>query len=570
MSAAEPLYSPLHRDIRNILGTRRNSSPLLQQDGLDPGPATSLQKFPTVDNFLDRVDYSFLNDGAYVPSQFALNYVNFIKLVNGEQGESHPSPVVHMRMLDALAGPKTRLANLCSRGLAKTTLFCEYLVLYIAVFGGIEGFGEISGMIYVSDSMNNGVKSARKNIEFRYKNSEFLQHWLPEATFTDNYLEFTNRDGHRLGVKMFGAKTGLRGTKIFGKRPTLCVLDDLVSDDDAKSKAAMEAIKDTVYKGVDYAMDPTKRKIVFNGTPFNKNDILYEAVESGAWEVNVWPICERFPCSREEFRGAWEERFTYDFVAEQYEMSKRTGQVDAFQRELMLRIMSDEDRLVAPQHIRWYDRSQLLANKNRYNFYITTDWSTSEKKGRDFSVISVWALNNNGDWFWVDGIRERQTMEKTVDELFRLVSQYRPMLVGVEVAGQQGGFVPWLQREMLQRNVWFTFASHGNAQNPGVRVDADKIARFNLVVPLFKTGKIYYPEELRTHSTVAAHIEEITLATPLGFKSKHDDCADTVSMLEFLGAWRPSEEAPALKQQDDVWRSDEVDDEPAGLGSYIV
>lgn len=560
----------LARDIRTILGSPRNRSVL--QDGVtEIQPDLKLQKAPTVDDWLDRVDYSFLNDGAYVPSEFALNYVNFIKLVNGEQGESHPSPVVHMRMLDQLADPKSQqLANLCSRGLAKTTLFGEYLVLYIATFGQIEGFGEISGMIYVSDSMENGVKSLRKNIEFRYKNSEFLQYWIPEATFTDNYLEFVNRDGHRFGVKMFGAKTGLRGTKIFGKRPTLCVLDDLVSDDDAKSKAAMAAIKDTVYKGVNYALDPTKRKTIFNGTPFNKNDILYEAVESGAWLVNVWPICERFPCTREEFRGAWEERFTYDFVKEQYENAKKTGQLAAFNQELMLRIMSDDDRLVAPQDIRWYDRKQLLANRSRFNFYITTDWSTSEKKGADFSVISVWALNNNGDWFWVDGIRERQTMEKSVDELFRLVSLYRPMNVGVEVTGQQGGFVPWLQREMLNRNVWFSFATHGNGQNPGVRPATDKIERFNLVVPLFKQGKIYYPEELRTHSIVAAHIEEITLATPLGFKSKNDDCADTVSMLETLGAWRPSEEAPMVTKGGDMWEIDEPEKDAGGLSSYVV
>src|SRR5690606_21572399 len=158
-------------------------------------------------------------------------------------------------------------------------------------------------IIYVSYSMDNGVKSARKNIEFRYLNSEFLQEWIPEAKFTDNYMEFTNKNGKKLGVKMFGAKTGIRGTKIFGKRPQLCVLDDLVSDDDARSKAQMQAIKDTVYKGVMPALDPTHNKIIFNGTPFNKNDVLYEAVESGEWDVNVWPICEKFPCSKEEFRG---------------------------------------------------------------------------------------------------------------------------------------------------------------------------------------------------------------------------------------------------------------------------
>lgn len=529
---------------------------------------TTVHTKQTVDAWLDQVNYENIN-GSFVPSAFALQYVNFIKLVNGGVGDSHPSPPVHMAMLDKLPGKKTRLANLCSRGLAKTTLFCEYLVLYLAVFGEIPDFGDVTGMIYISDSMDNGVKSARKNIEFRYKNSEFLQHWVPTATFTDNYLEFTNREGHMLGVKMFGAKTGLRGTKIFGKRPVLCVLDDLVSDDDSKSKVAMQAIKDTVYKGVDYALDPTRRKIIFNGTPFNKNDILYEAVESGGWDVNVWPICERWPCTREEFRGAWAERFSYDFVKEQYDLAVATGQVAGFMQELMLRITSEEDKLVQPQEIRWYNRRQLLENRSRFNFYITTDWATSERQGADYTAISVWALNNNNDWFWVDGIREKQTMDKSLADLFRLVAIYRPMNVGVEVTGQQGGFVPWLQSEMMNRNVFFSFASHNNGKAPGVRPATDKLTRFQLVVPWFKTGKIFYPEELRTSKVVAAHIEEIDMATPLGFKSKNDDCADTISMLPLLNAWPPSEEAPMV-HKDGMWEIDDPEPERGGMASYVV
>lgn len=523
----------------------------------------------TVDDWLNQVDYKALNSQDYVPSTFSINYVNFIKLVNGEKGESNKSPVVHLRMLDELAGKKTRLANLCSRGIAKTTLFGEYLVLYIAVFGGIEGFGDISGMIYVSDSMENGVKSLRKNIEFRYNDSPWLQHWLPVAKFTDAYMEFENRDGHKLGVKMFGAKTGLRGTKIFGKRPVLCVLDDLVSDDDSKSKTSMENIKDTVYKGVDYALDPTRRKIVFNGTPFNKNDILYEAVESGGWHVNVYPICERFPCSREEFEGAWPDRFTYDFVREQYELSIKTGKLAAFQQELMLRISSDEERLVQDDDIRWYSRQTLLLNRSRFNFYITTDFATSEKTSADYSVISVWALNSNGDWFFVDGICKQQLMDKNIDDLFRLVSEYRPQQVGIEVTGQQSGFIPWIQQEMMTRNIWFSFATDGNGNRPGIRPNVNKMVRFNMVLPMFKAGKIYYPTEMKDSELVQEHIGELRMATLKGFKSRHDDCIDTISMLMSVQSWRPSEEYAQSKVQGDMWDWEEPDS-VSNLGSYLV
>ena len=40
-------------------------------------------KAPTVDDLLDAVNYQF---DSYVPSKFALLFMNFIKLVNGNEG----------------------------------------------------------------------------------------------------------------------------------------------------------------------------------------------------------------------------------------------------------------------------------------------------------------------------------------------------------------------------------------------------------------------------------------------------------------------------------------------------
>lgn len=522
-----------------------------------------------LDVWLDNVDYSYLNSKDYIPSEFALTFMNFIKLVNGEEGESHKTPTVHLAMLDKMTGGSNYIANLCFRGAAKTTLFMEYLVLFLAVFGWLPGLGKVEGMIYISDSMDNGVKSARKNIEFRYNNSEFLQQWIPKAVFTDNYIEFHNVEGHRLGCKMFGAKTGLRGTKIFGKRPVLAVLDDLVSDDDSKSKVSMGAIKDTVYKGVNHALDPTRRKVVFNGTPFNKEDILIEAVESGAWDVNVWPVCERFPCSKEEFVGAWEDRFTYDYILEQYELAVKTGKVAAFYQELMLRITSEDERLVQDKEVRWYRRSKLLELKHSFNFYITTDFATSAKQTADYSVISVWAYNSNGDWFWVDGVCEKQTMDKSINDLFRLVQLYRPAQVGVEITGQQGAFIKWLQQEMMIRNTWFNFASSTKGNEPGIRPVVDKLSRFNLVVPWFKAGKMYFPEEMKESKIMGIFMGQIRLATLSGLKGK-DDCIDTISMLAYLTPWRPAESGPATPEEVDIWEHEHPQGEQHSMSSYVV
>ena len=523
-----------------------------------------------LDDWLNQVSYAELNSTGYVPTEFALTFMNFIKLVNGNEGESHKTPPVHLKMLDKITNPSAYIANLCFRGAAKTTLFMEYFTLYLAAFNYLPTLGKVEGMIYVSDSMDNGVKSARKNIEFRYNNSEFLQQWIPKATFTDNYLEFKNTEGDMLGVKMFGAKTGLRGTKIFGKRPVVAVLDDLVSDDDSKSKAAMIAIKDTVYKGVNHALDPTRRKVIFNGTPFNMDDILIEAVESGAWDVNVWPVCEKFPCPEEEFVGAWEDRFTYKYVREQYDMAAKTGKLAAFFQELMLRITSEEERLVQDGDIRWYDRTRLLEHKSSFNFYITTDFATSAKQTADYSVISVWAYNSNGDWFWVDGICVRQTMDKSIDDLFRLVQMYKPQQTGIEITGQQGAFISWIRNEMISRNIWFNLASSDEkSSTPGIRPMTDKLSRFNLVVPWFKSGKMYYPTDMRRSPVVEHHMEQLRLVTSSGIKGK-DDVIDTISMLGYLKPWKPSDSIAGSPQENNYWEAELNSGPVSSLSSYIV
>jgi len=524
----------------------------------------------TVEQWLNTVSYS--NDKDYLPSNFALEFVTFIKLVNGGTGEENKTPVLHFKMLDLIPGKKKNIANMVFRGAAKTTLMGEYLFLYLAVYGSIPGFGKVPLALYVSDSIENGVKNMRKNLEYRWENSDFLKKYVPKVKFTDIRWEFTNIEGNTFIVKGYGASTGVRGSKEMGSRPVLAVLDDLISDADARSKTVIADIEDTVYKAVNYALHPTKSKVIWSGTPFNANDPLYKAIGSGAWHVNVFPVCEQFPCTREEFKGAWDDRFTYDYVRNEYDKAVLSGKVSGFNQELMLRIMSEEDRLILDNDITWYKRDTVIKNKNLFNFYITTDFATSEKTSSDYSVISVWAYSSNGDWLWVDGVCKRQLMNKNVDDLFRLAQTYKPQLVGVEVTGQQGGFIPWIQDQMLTRNIYFTFASEGNNNTPGIRPATNKMQRFNVVVPWFKLGKIWFPEEMKTHPAIVEAMEELSLASPNAFKSRHDDWIDTCSQLASLKAWKPSEQVPfVLKDKEkDIWELDMQEDDSGNLHSYIV
>ena len=64
-------------------------------------------------------------------------------------------------------------------------------------------------------------------------------------------------------------------------------------------------------------------------------------------------------------------------------------------------------------------------------------------------------------------------------------------------------------------------------------------------------------------------MEQLRLVRQDGFKSKHDDCLDTISQLPLLNAWRPGQEvsktAEGLPYDEDV-----EDDDTDRIGSYVV
>lgn len=350
--------------------------------------------------------------------------------------------------------------------------------------------------------------------------------------------------------------TGTRGTRSGLQRPQFAIFDDLVpSEADANSDAILESIETTIDSDVLKALHGGGSFAMIIGTPYNKKDPVYSRIESGSWVPVVFPICKeiRHDMTEEEFEGVWEDRHSYKNVMKRYRDDVKDGKTKAFMQELMLRINTGESRLIDEHDIVWYERATVLQNKGRYNFYITTDFATSEKKSADYSVISVWAYNNNGDWLWIDGVCKKQNMNDNITELFKYVSIYKPESVGVEVTGQQGGFIDWIQQQMIEKNIFFTLAQEEGKSKPGFRPSTGKLERFNTVVPLFKNKKIWFPKGMDKHPAIMEAKEELMNVGRGGFKSKHDDFADTVSMLSLMRPWKPSGDVQYKEKSDGVW-----------------
>ena len=499
----------------------------------------------------------------YIPSQDSLKFIAFLRAANVED---NANAEIHYRLADKYFSKDKQIVVEAFRGSAKSSLM-EWFILYTAAMGELPGFGEVGFIAFVGDSMENGVKNTFRNIAGKIDRSPFLQQFIKITRKTDSEMELQNADGVELYLKGYGAATNIRGVRYKGLRPSVAILDDVTSTEAGASETMLKTIEENFFKSIVPALHPTRYKIFYIATPVSENDLLHKLVNNKEWAVHKFPICEKFPCSKEDFVGAWEDRFPYEAVVAKYEMFKEAGQTQAFMQEYMMEVTDLSTLLVDEDDVNWFDPDMVIKNKSGYNFYISTDFATSTKKSADYSTIGVWAISSNNDWLLVDGQCIRQTMQENIEDLFRYVKKWKPISVGIESSGQQGGFLSIIEEMKMQRNIWFQFAKKPGSKEPGIRPTKDKVSRFVTgVQPKFKQGKVWLPKpdlirtsNYRLFEAVQELINELSKFTLAGGVSalKHDDMIDLLNQLSEMELFAPSddyfEEKTVVTKEGLVW-----------------
>ena len=515
----------------------------------------------------------------YIPSADAIKFIAFIRACGVED---NANAEIHYRLADKYFGDDKQVLIEAFRGSAKSSLM-EWFVLYIATAGELPNFGRVNFIAFIGDSMENGTKSFFRNLAGKIDKSPLLQQLLKIKRKTDSEMELGNADGVELNMKGYGASTNIRGVRYKGDRPDIVILDDITTNDAINSETIQNTINNNFYKSVIPALHPTRFKIFFIGTPISERDIIHQLSNNSEWVVHKFPICEKFPCNEADFVGNWEDRFPYHAVKSKYDMYASSGKAQDFYQEYMLEITDLSTLLVEEDDIQWFDPELVVKNKQAYNFYISTDFATSSKKSADFSTIGVWAISSNGDWLLVDGQSKRQSMQENIDDVFNYVRRWKPLSVGIESSGQQGGFLSIIQEMMMKQNVWFSFAKKPGSKEPGIRPVKDKVHRFVTgVQPKFKQNKIWFPKpeaikmrNFRLFELVEEMVNELSKFTLAGgVKSlKHDDAIDLLNQLSEMDIYTPAEDVFVEKDRvidGDIWTSMWDDDGESGdTGSTV-
>jgi phage terminase large subunit-like protein len=157
---------------------------------------------------------------------------------------------------------------------------------------------------------------------------------------------------------------------------------------------------------------------------------------------------------------------------------------------------------------------------------------SSGKRGRDgkadndYTSIWVFGLGGDGNWYMLDGIRDRINLTARADALLALHRKWKPMKVGYEDYGMQAD-IEHIEYRQAEENYRFVITPLGGQMSKPIRIKR--------LVPLFEGKRIYMLPSLirgdwdgRAVDIVKSLQEEEYNCYPV---VKHDDMLDCMSRL---------------------------------------
>lgn len=160
------------------------------------------------------------------------------------------------------------------------------------------------------------------------------------------------------------------------------------------------------------------------------------------------------------------------------------------------------------------------------NKYILVDPAGEQRPENDFTSIWVVGLGADGNYYWLDAVRDRLSLPDRGRAVMRLHRRWKPIDVRYERYGMMGD-IQYLRDLQNRENYRFSVT-----EVAGRLKKNDRIRR---LLPIFEQGKFYAPRTLHysdcegiPRDLVHTFIEEEMVAFPAGI---HDDMLDALARL---------------------------------------
>lgn len=393
------------------------------------------------------------------------------------------------------------------------------------------------------------AKMFLRAIKWQFESNEVLKELFSDVLYKDPIREapkWSEDDGivvRRKGLprEMTVEAWGLVDGMPTGRHFSLVIYDDLVTKDSVTSPDMIKKVTEAVEISfnLDKVTGETRRWMV--GTRYHMADTYSSLIARGAVKVRLYAATkdgsfdgEPWLLTRENLKKKIQEQGTY------------VASCQLFNNPIM-----EGEQTFDVKWMRFWNTLKW----DRMNRYILVDPASEKKKSSDYTVMIVMGLGPDRNYYVIDMIRDKLSMQEKAQRLFSLHQQYTPISVGYERYGMQSD-IAYLNEAMENRQYRFQIIELGGSMPKN-----DRIRRLQ---PLFQEGRVWMPERLirtdyqgRTADLVQSFMQDEYLAFPY---MAHDDMLDCMAritdadMQTFFPRMLP-----------DGHRMDDIDDDEAGF-----
>ncbi len=294
----------------------------------------------------------------------------------------------------------------------------------------------------------------------------------------------------RLNARITAASSeqSIRGLRHNQHRPDVLLLDDVEDMASVKTHESRQKTYQWLTGEVIPAGDKNTRLIVV-GNLLHEDSLLMHLKED-IKEGLIDGVFKEYPLLNDKGEIAWLGK--YPNMAAVEEEKRKVGNDYAFLREFMLRIVPNNEQVIHPDWIHYYDELPKEAELKKLRSYIFMgiDLAISEKENSKFTAIVSAIVHGYYDNFRVyimpNPINRRMNFPETIHQILTLYQVNDKILpnyvtVLVEEVGYQKAVIDQLKNE--------------ECEAVGIKVSTDKHARLMTVGNMIQCGKIVFPRK---------------------------------------------------------------------------
>ena len=296
------------------------------------------------------------------------------------------------------------------------------------------------------------------------------------------------------------------------KHYSLLIYDDVVTVESVTSPEMMAKTTDALALSYNLGAHGGRRRFI--GTRYHFNDTYATLIERRTVTPRLHPATEDGSMNGKPV-----------FLAEEKLEEKRRDYVPyIFACQMLQDPKADSAQGFKEEWLRYY--AQAPPNHSM-NIYLLCDPANEKRKMNDYTSIWVIGAHVDGNYYWLDGLRDRLNLTERTNAIFKMHQRWGPIDVGYEHYGMQSD-IQHIEYVQDQKSYHFGIVPLG-----GTVPKNDRIKR---LIPVFEQGRFWFPKRMIRYTLDGKEIDLVEIFINQEYKSfpvmMHDDMLDCAARIE--------------------------------------